>query len=63
MMYYFWPRNDTWDQINIELRSKPWINERERTITLNEITQVMNQWRLNKEIKKTNIKLYIMGTS
>lgn len=45
--YYFWPNNNVWDQINIELQAKPWINKREQVLILNKINQTINCWKLN----------------
>ena len=52
--YYFWPRNDVWDQIKIELDSKPWIKETEKVDTLNLIAKILDVWQ--STIDRKNIK-------
>lgn len=52
--YYFWPINDAWDQIEIELKSKPWVKERERIVILNNVTQIINYWKKNVEKETIN---------
>lgn len=47
--YYFWPRNDAWELIRLEINSKSWITEDDKTAILNQITQILNSWRKNME--------------
>jgi 30S ribosomal protein 3 len=42
--YYFWPISDAWQQIKLELDSKPWLKESERFKILNAVTETMNRW-------------------
>jgi len=43
--YYFWPKTSVWEQINLELISKPWLTEEEKIATLNLVTEVMEYWK------------------
>ena len=46
--YYFWPKTEAWEQLNLELNSKPWISDKDKIEILNLVTKVMNYWKQNR---------------
>lgn len=57
--YFFWPRNDAWEQLKNELDSKPWISEKEKIELLNQTTEIINFWQevdKNKSLAKAQEK-------
>ena len=43
--YYFWPRTEAWDQLKLELDSKPWLSDKEKILFLNLATDIITHWR------------------
>jgi len=55
--YYFWPKTEAWEQLKLELDSKSWLSEKEKIITLNLATDLINYWRTSRNTESfDNIK-------
>lgn len=63
--YYFWPRNDVWEQIRIELSTKKWITEGEKILILNSVTEILNNWQKNtkEEIIQNNNSFTLVAST
>ena len=42
--YYFWPKNTTWELLNIDLNSKLWVPNSQKAVILNHITDILELW-------------------
>lgn len=52
--YYFWPKNDAWEQLKFEMRAKDWISDSQQIIMLNTISEIMTRWKTQKKFKYPN---------
>ena len=42
--YKIWPRNNSWEQLKIQLDSKLWLDSNERIRLLNKVTEISQDW-------------------
>nr|YP_009256708.1 hypothetical chloroplast RF65 [Entransia fimbriata]YP_009256734.1 hypothetical chloroplast RF65 [Entransia fimbriata]ANI25425.1 hypothetical chloroplast RF65 [Entransia fimbriata]ANI25437.1 hypothetical chloroplast RF65 [Entransia fimbriata] len=43
--YYFWPRQDAWEQLQTELHGRPWMKRAKIILLLNEATGLIHCWQ------------------
>ncbi len=53
--YYFWPKTEVWEQLNLELNTKPWFLEKDKIKILNLIAEIMNYWKQNRNIQSLTL--------
>ena len=53
--YYFWPKTEAWEQLKLELDSKPWLSEKDKILALNLITDVVNYWQTSRKIENFDV--------
>ena len=51
--YKIWPRNNSWEQLKIQLDSKLWLDSNERIRLLNKVTEISQDWE-NSRVQKTS---------
>ena len=50
--FFFWPRENGWELLQMQLMNKPWITKEERIEILNGYNKIINYWLLN--VRQTN---------
>lgn len=50
--YFFWPKNDAWEELRIDLEKRSWISESESILILNQVTEVINFWQERNEVDR-----------
>nr|QWK41918.1 hypothetical protein [Protohalopteris sp.] len=45
--FFFWPRENGWELLKMELSNKPWITKEDRIEILNGYTLIINYWLSN----------------
>lgn len=40
--YYFWPREDAWEELKVMLECKPWISQKQVIVILTQATKIIN---------------------
>ena len=53
--YYFWPKTEAWEQLKLELESKPGLKNEEKVSVLNSATEIINYWREARNIEDVRV--------
>jgi len=53
--YYIWPRTEAWEQLKLELDSRPWLPNANKVLILNLTTEVMNSWREYRKLESPKL--------
>jgi len=57
--YYVWPKTEAWEQLKLELDSRPWLLKEKKIQVLNLSTEIMNYWKENRKVKsRRQLSLY-----
>ena len=51
--YYIWPKTEAWEQLKLELDSRPWLTKEKKVQILNLATEIMNSWKKHQNIGST----------
>jgi len=49
--YYVWPKTEAWEQLKLELDSRPWLSKKDKIQVLNITTETINYWKKNRELE------------
>lgn len=53
--FFFWPQCDAWEEMKVFLENKPWINQNDSVMLLNQVTEVINFWQEKNDVQKKDI--------
>jgi len=48
--YYMWPKTEAWEQLKLELDSRPWLTKEKKVQVLNLTTEIMNYWSKQRNV-------------
>lgn len=51
--YYMWPKTEAWEQLKLELDSRPWLTKEKKVQVLNLSTEIMNYWKEHQKVEST----------
>nr|ALP86101.1 putative ribosomal protein 3 [Phacus orbicularis] len=57
--YFFWPRNDAWEDMRLELLTRSWVSKNESILILNQITEVINFWQEQSEVTRKEDFIFV----